>query len=161
MRKFIFQSVLMLIIIGIGIYLYKSSDKISTLPFIPQGPVFKQVQINGTRLNIEIADTPSKRAKGLGGRTELASDSGMLFVFPVSSKYSFWMKGLLFPLDFIWIKEDKVVSVLENVPPPALNQADSSLPVYQANVEVDKVLEVNAGVIQRLSIKVGDNVLND
>lgn len=130
----------------------------SNLPFISQGPVTKQVQINGSKLNIEIADTQAKRAKGLGGRENLASDSGMLFVFPEPKKYSFWMKGLSFPLDFIWIRGEKIVSILQNVPPPAPNQPDSSLPVYQPNVEVDKVLEVNAGVIQRLNIKVGDTL---
>lgn len=156
MKKFVIQVILLLMIVGVGLYLYKSGGQISILPFIPKGSVLKPVQINGVNLNVEVADTQDKRAKGLGGRASLASDSGMLFVFSGPSKYSFWMKGLSFPLDFVWIKGDKVVSVLQNVPPPAAGQQDSSLPIYQPNVEVDKVLEVNAGVIQRLDIKVGD-----
>lgn len=162
MKKFTIQAVLLLIVIGVGIYLFKTSSQISSLPnlpFLPQAPVTKQVQINGSKLNVEIADTQAKRSKGLGERESLASDSGMLFIFPEPSKYSFWMKGLSFPLDFVWIKGDKVVSILQNVPPPDPNQPDSSLPVYQPNEEVDKVLEVGAGVIQRLNIKVGDTLI--
>ncbi|MDD5147186.1 MAG: DUF192 domain-containing protein [Candidatus Daviesbacteria bacterium] len=158
MKKFVIQIILLLVFIIGGVYLYKTSGQISGLPFIPQGPVFKQIQINGSKLNVEIADTQDKRAKGLAGRDSLASDSGMLFIFSEPSKHSFWMKGLLFPLDFIWISGDRVVSILQNVPPPAQGQSDSSLPIYQSSVEVDKVLEVNAGVIQRLNIKVGDSL---
>lgn len=158
MKKFTIQVILLLILTGVGLYLYKSGGQISNLPFIPQGAVSKQVQISGSKLNIEIADTQEKRTKGLGGRESLASDSGMLFIFPEPSKYSFWMKGLSFPLDFIWIRGEKVVSILQNVPPPAPGQLDPSLPIYQPNVEVDKVLEVNAGVIARLNIKVGDTL---
>ncbi|MDD5415855.1 MAG: DUF192 domain-containing protein [Candidatus Daviesbacteria bacterium] len=156
MKKFVIQIILLLVFIVGGVYLYKSSGQISGLPFIPSGPVFKQIQINGSKFNVEIADTQEKRAKGLAGRSSLASDSGMLFIFSEPSKHSFWMKGLLFPLDFIWISGDKVVGILQNVPPPAQGQPDSSLPIYQSSVEVDKVLEVNAGVVQRLNIKVGD-----
>lgn len=158
MKKFAIQVILLLILIVGGAYFYKSGGQFSSLPFMPQSPVTKQVQINGSKLNVEIADTQEKRAKGLSGRESLASDSGMLFVFPESSKHSFWMKGLSFPLDFVWIRGDKVVSVLQNVPPPAQGQPDSSLPIYQPNVEVDKVLEVNAGSIQRLNIKIGDTL---
>ncbi len=158
MKKFTIQAMLILILIVAGIYLYKSSGQVSKLSFIPQGPSFRQIQINGSKLNVEIADTQSKRAKGLGGRESLASDSGMLFIFPQPSRYSFWMKGLSFPLDFVWVKGDQVVNVLQNIPPPSPGQADSALPVYQPDVEVDKVLEVNAGTIQRLNIKVGDTL---
>lgn len=158
MKKFAIQVILLLILTGVGLYFYKTSGQISSLPFMPKGPVLNQVQINGVNLNVEIADTQDKRAKGLGGRASLASDSGMLFVFTEPSKYSFWMKGLSFPLDFIWIRGDKVVSILQNVSPPVPGQQDSSLPLFQPSVEVDKVLEVNAGVIARLDIKVGDTL---
>lgn len=158
MKKFAIQVILLLAFIVGGAYFYKSGGQLSGLPFMPQGPLTKQVQINGVKLNVEIADTKEKRAKGLSGRDNLASDSGMLFVFPESSKHSFWMKGLSFPLDFVWIKGEKIVSVLQNVPSPAQGQPDFSLPIYQPEVEVDKVLEVPAGTVQLLNIKIGDTL---
>lgn len=135
--------------------------QLSDLPFAPQGPVFKQLKIAGINLTVEIADTQDKKNKGLGGRTSLASDSGMLFIFPEPSKYSFWMKEVNFPLDFVWIKGDTVVDLLQNIQPSAAGQEDASLPIYQPREEVDKVLEVTAGAIQRLNIKVGDTVSLD
>ena len=158
MKKFSIQAILLLVVIAVGVYLYKTNGQISNLPFILQGPVFKQVQINGSKLNVEIADTKAKRSKGLSGRDSLASDSGMLFIFPGSDKHSFWMKGMLFPLDIIWIKGEIIVDILQNVKPPAVGQTDTSLPIYQAKEAVDKVLEINAGTTQRLNIQVGDKV---
>lgn len=120
--------------------------------------MFKQLEVNGAKLKVEIADTQAKRSKGLGGRQNLAQDEGMLFIFPKSDKYPFWMKGLTYPLDFVWIKEDKVVDVLPNIPSPAVGQADASLPIYESRESVDKVLEAPAGTIQRLNVKVGDTI---
>ncbi len=158
MKKFIIQVVLLLLLAGAGIYIYSASTTIPNLPFVPQAPVVKQLQINDSKLNVEIADTQEKRGKGLSGRESLASDSGMLFIFPEASRHSFWMKGLTFPLDFVWIRGDRVVSVLQNVPIPSAGQPDSSLPIYEPSIDIDKVLEINAGVIARLNIKVGDRI---
>lgn len=161
MKKFSVQVLLLLTIIGITLFIYSSGSTIPNLPFIPfipQPATLKQLQIGSAKLKVEIADTQEKRSKGLGGRENLATDAGMLFIFPVADKHPFWMKGLSFPLDFIWIKDDKVVDLLQNITPPALGQKDETLPIYQSRVDVDKVLEVNGGVIQRLNIKVGDTI---
>jgi len=68
------------------------------------------------------------------------------------------MKGISFPLDFVWIKDDKIVDILENIKPPQKDQPDSQIPIYSSKVEVDKVLELNGGTVQRLNIKVGDTI---
>lgn len=156
MKKFALQAIILLLITALAFVLFNSNIQVSTLPFFPQETTVKQLQINGTKLKIEVVDTQAKRSKGLGGREALATDEGMLFVFPSISKYPFWMKGLSFPLDFIWIKGDKVVDLLPNVQPPTPDQPDASLPIYQPKEEVDKVLEVSVGTIERLNIKVGD-----
>ncbi len=53
-------------------------------------PGFENIKV---RLNIEVADTSQSRARWLGGRTSLASDSGMLFIFDKADQHKFWMKG--------------------------------------------------------------------
>ena len=156
MKKFTVQAILLIIVIAIAIFLYSPKTSILSLPFFPQKPTVAELQINGGKLKVEIADTQVKRSKGLGGRQRLGENEGMLFIFQRLDKYPFWMKGLNFPLDFIWIKGDRVVDILENVPPPLSGQSDSSLPRYLPKVEVDKVLEVNSGTIHRLNIKSGD-----
>ena len=83
-------------------------------------------------------------------------DSGMLFVYDHPERYGFWMKGMRFPLDYIWINGNKVADLSRNIPQPA---SDTATPVTLApSIPVDKVLEVNAGIIDRFDIKVGDLV---
>lgn len=157
MKKFIIQYVSLIAVIAVALLLFKTNPVIPNLPFLPERVVFKKLQINGVNLKVEVADTQAKRSKGLSGRQTLASDEGMLFVFPKPDKYQFWMKGLTFPLDFVWIRGEKVVDLLENIPPPASEQTES-LPIYQSKQDADQVLEINAGMIRNLNIKVGDIV---
>lgn len=156
MKKFLIQSVLLLILIFLGVAIF--IGKVTTLPFLPQQPKFGAVIINDAKLKVEIADTQPKRSKGLGGRTSLAEGEGMLFIFPKEDKYPFWMKGVSFPLDFIWIKGLQVVDFLENVPPSQPNQKDSELPIYVPKEPSDKVLEVSAGTVSKLKINIGDKI---
>ncbi|MDO8573251.1 MAG: DUF192 domain-containing protein [Candidatus Daviesbacteria bacterium] len=157
MKKFTFQVLALLAVIGVALYLFKTGA-LNSLSFIPASSPGKQIVISGNRFKIEIADTDSKRKKGLGGRESLASDEGMLFIFEASGKHPFWMKGMKLALDLIWINKDAVVDITENVGPPAAGQKDASLPIYQAKEDANKVLEVNAGTAQKLNIKAGDSV---
>lgn len=164
MKKFLIQFALLIVVIFLGLSIFTGS--IPSISFIPSQTRVGEVLINdnkqsllpGNKIKVEIADTQAKRSEGLGGRESLASDSGMLFIFPKEDKYPFWMKGLNFPLDFVWIKGDRVVDILKNVPPPAKETKDESLSVYLPKEAVDKVLEVNSGTVERLNIKVGDSV---
>lgn len=115
----------------------------------------QKIKINNHSLSVEVADTDSLRTKGLSGRISMPPDQGMLFVFPISSYYRFWMADMKFPLDFIWINKNTVVDLTENVPVPS---AGSELPTFTSKNPFDRVIEVNAGVIRSLGIKQGDKV---
>lgn len=156
MKKFLIQFVLLIIVIFGALYIYKAQSV--NLPFIPQGPKLEQVIIGNVKINVEIAGTQEKRNKGLGGRESLASDSGMLFVFERVDKYPFWMKGLKFPLDFIWIRDNKIIDITENVSAPVSGQKDADLPIYTSKEPIDKVLEVNGGFVKLHNIKIGDEI---
>lgn len=120
-------------------------------------PIGEKAIINGHTIRLELAVTESEKEKGLGYRDSLATDSGMLFVYTHPERYGFWMKGMRFPLDFIWINGTNVVDVSERIPQPV---SDNVQPVSLApHVPADKVLEVNAGVIEALGIRAGDTVL--
>ena len=115
-----------------------------------------------TVINIELAKTADQRSKGLGFRQSLSSDSGMLFLYDTPTKLTFWMKGMNFPLDFIWILDDTIVDLLPNIPNPPANFPDSELPIYSSQAKINKVLEVNSGFIAAHNIKVGDKIkIND
>lgn len=159
MKKFIIQTILLLIVIAVGLVFFNPvKPQTPNLPFIPQPVKQSNLLINGTTIKVEIADTPLKRAKGLGGRNKLSENEGMLFIFDKADKHPFWMKGLSFPLDFVWIKDDKIVDILENIQPPQKNTADAQLPIFSAKEPIDKVLELNDGTVGKLNIKTGDTV---
>ena len=113
--------------------------------------------IGAAAFQVEIADSTSTRAQGLSGHAPLADNQGMLFLFPISGNYGFWMKDMQFALDMIWIKDNTVVGFAENAQPQP-GAALWNLKVYYPPKAIDKVLEVNAGTVQKDGIKVGDTV---
>ncbi len=119
--------------------------------------VSPSVSIAGHRLDVEIADTQEKQLQGLSGRDSLAENSAMLFVLKEKHRYTFWMKDMKFPLDFIWIVDGEVVQINPNAP-IELGVKDSLLKIYTPYKPVDSVLEANAGWAQKNGIKAGDRV---
>ena len=86
-------------------------------------------------------------------RKKLDKNYGMVFVFSEDGKHTFWMKNTLIPLDMIWIGGDnKVVYVAQNVQPCKSLICPSVIPSGKAKY----VLEINAGISDRLGIKMGD-----
>jgi uncharacterized membrane protein (UPF0127 family) len=111
------------------------------------------VQIGKTQIEIETANTESSRQRGLSGRKELPQNQGLLFVFPHEANHSFWMKDMNFALDFIWLRQGKIVELTENVPPPS--QMNNQPAIITPKEPVDQVLEVNAGFIKLHNITIG------
>ena len=123
---------------------------------IPAGPA---VTIGDTAFEAEVAHTPALRSRGLSGRDGLAPQTGMLFVYEGGKAGSFWMKGMRFALDFVWISSDcEVVGLTVDVPPPSSNTGDSDLPKHRSPAPAAYVFEVNAGEVAAYSIAVGDSV---
>lgn len=113
----------------------------------------------GDRLVIlaEPARTPQERSRGLSERDALPELEGMLFFLDEPAVPSFVMRGMRFPLDFIWISAGlEVVDVTEDVPHPDL--AGETLTNISPGVPVLYVLEVNAGVVARYGVTVGQRV---
>lgn len=109
------------------------------------------LKINGNKIKAEIVNTSEKIEKGLAGRRGLCKNCGMLFEFQKKGNYSFWMKGMKFGIDIIWIEGDKVVYVAKNIP------ADFQGSITP-KVRSDKVLEIDFGMSQKMNIKIGDKV---
>ncbi len=131
---------------------------VATLFFFFKASNSKTVLINNHKVFVEIANTKTKRALGLSSRDKLMPNAGMLFVFGRSSRYSFWMKGMKFPLDIIWIRDSKIVDFVENAPVPLKFSRDQDLLIYQPKSDVNYVLEVNAGWIKENNIKINNEV---
>ncbi len=114
--------------------------------------------INEARINVLVADTPQERAAGLSGYPGLPEDAGMLFVFPEPRQPSFWMPGMKFALDLIWIRDGTVVQIDTAVLPPPKDTPDDQLPRYHPTEPITHVLELAAGSAARYGITVGDRI---
>lgn len=92
--------------------------------------------------NLEIADEPREREKGLSGRPSLAESTGLLFVFDQPGRYGFWMKEMNFPIDIVWLdKNKKVLGLTKNLQP------DSYPQIFYSPTNTSYVLEINTGLI--------------
>lgn len=63
------------------------------------------VQVGDREMLLAIADSPSLRAQGLQGVTDLEDLDGMLFFWRRDGE-AFWMKDTLIPLDIVWFNAD-------------------------------------------------------
>ena len=113
------------------------------------------VTVGDASVRAEVAADEASLQRGLSGRDRLGAGDGMLFLLPDDSP-SFWMKGMRFPLDIVWIKNGRVVDVTADIPPPS--GSGTSLPTYSPARPADRVLEVNAGWAARHGIGRGDIV---
>lgn len=118
-------------------------------------PLMAEATLRGRTFAIEVADTPAKRELGLGERDSLPADQGMYFPFGASQRWVFWMKGMRFPIDIIWIQDGKIVDIEGSVPVPKGLPLETYAPVGPA----DAVLELNAGVAQEIGLEPGDEVI--
>jgi len=113
-----------------------------------------RVVIDGrVTIDVEVARSPQAQAKGLAGRASLKKGTGMVFPSDAPGRRGFWMKGMLIPIDIIWIKKGTIVAIDANLPPPS---SDGALPVYSRSA--DLVLEVPAGYAAEMGIRVGHPV---
>ena len=113
----------------------------------------RTIQLAGQELRVSVVSTPETRAKGLGGRTGLASDEGMLFAFDTDAKYRFWMKDMLFPIDILWLSgTGEVVDMRKNVSPATYPE------VFTPNSPARYVLELPAWFVRDNNVAIGDIV---
>ncbi len=118
----------------------------------PQAKVLHAV-LGGEALLLEVADTDALRAQGLSGHKPFAPNEGMLFVFPIEGKHSFWMKDMLFPIDILWLDNDyRIVDVKEKATPESYPES------FTPSVPALYVLELSAGFFEAHKLKKGDRL---
>jgi uncharacterized membrane protein (UPF0127 family) len=114
------------------------------------------ITINNKTFVVDVAKTDSEREKGLAIYKSLPENKGMIFIFSKSGNYPFWMKDMKFPIDIIYIKDNKIVDIFENVLPP--KSSNDQLEVVSPKETADKVLEINANLSKKYNFKKGDLV---
>lgn len=132
----------------------KTTVKQTEVSFKKEGEliIYKEADSSEVTLDIEIADTEFDTQTGLMYRSAMETNQGMLFVFDDVTERYFYMKNTQFPLDIIYIGEDKkIVSFQKNAKP----FDENSLP---SNAPAKYVLEINGGLADQWQLKVGDSL---
>jgi uncharacterized membrane protein (UPF0127 family) len=120
----------------------------------PTLPVVR-VTFPGGTIDAEVAQSPQDRAQGLGGRACLPADAGMILDAGTIYVPRVWMRGMLIPLDLVWIDEAGTVAAVEANVQPEPGVADGDLQRYSPPRPVRYTLEINAGAAERLGLTPG------
>jgi len=105
-----------------------------------------------TKIDIQIANNDFDRELGLMFRKQMDENRGMLFIFPVEERQSFWMHNTFIPLDMIFVNAaEKIVTIHRNTQ----TLSDQS---YPSTAPAKYVIEVNAGYCSRHNINEGDKI---
>jgi uncharacterized membrane protein (UPF0127 family) len=105
-----------------------------------------------TMLTAEIADTDELRTRGLMFRHFLPQDKAMLFDYQPPRPVAMWMKNTNISLDMLFIREDGTIAAI------AQDTVPQSLDTISVQEPVRGVLELAAGTVKRLGLRVNDKV---
>ena len=114
-----------------------------------QGPV---------RVQVEDANSPAERERGLMGRTSLGANEGMVFTFgdvadgPVTA--TFWMKDTLIPLSIAFWSADGTILAIRDMEPCRTDTCST----YGSPSPYVGALEVNRGFFEEHGIREGDRI---
>lgn len=144
MKRLIIALLLLIILLVIIWYLPKNNETKSS------------ITINGKTFVVDVAKTNKQKEKGLAIYDTLPLDKGMVFIFKYPDYYAFWMKDMKFPIDIIYIKQNKITDIYKNVPTPT--GKGEKLPIIRPKEKSDTVLEINANLSDKYNFKIGDLV---
>ncbi len=110
-----------------------------------------RIHLGKTVLKAYVADSFLKRMFGLMHWKRLENKEGMLFILRKPSKAGIWMHNMHFPIDIVWLNEKKeVIGIIKNAKPCRLLDCKIYAPSHPAKF----VLEINAGLADKLGIKI-------
>ncbi len=107
---------------------------------------------NATLLTAEVADTKELRARGLMFRHRMPEGRAMLFDFQADRPVSMWMKNTYISLDMLFVRSDGTIAAI------AENTVPQSLDTISVQEPVRGVVELAAGTVKKLGIRVNDSV---
>lgn len=145
MAKNILLVVLVLILITLVYFIFFNHPATETV----------KVDIKGKTYHLEVAKTIPQKMQGLMNRNFLCPDCGMIFISPVDTTQSFWMKNTLIPLDMIFINlKGEVVNIV--TAEAEAKDENGSYKFFQSSSPAAYVIELNAGDASKLKLTPGD-----
>lgn len=121
---------------------------------LPTGTLRIQSQNGDVELLVEIAETGSDRSRGLQGRSELAENSGMAFVFDEPEHGPFTMEDTVIPLSIaFWDESGRITDIFDMNP-----CRRDPCRLYESGSPFVGAVEVNQGFFREHDVAVGDEV---
>jgi hypothetical protein len=125
----------------------------------------EKVTIGGQEFELEVVTTEEAIQRGLGGRTSIPHDGGMLFVFPNAQVRRFWMKDCLIDMDIMFLSALGRITAIHEMtaePPRDENETEEAyelrLKGYTSLVTAQYAIELEHGRIAALGLKQGQKV---
>lgn len=147
------------VLIAGGLYFFRRPDTAENTPvaFPTETEITykkKEVVFKNTQYVLDVADSATLRENGLSYRTSLAPGTGMLFVFDAPGILGFWMKDMNFPIDIIWLDQNKKIVHIEH------SVATSTYPKsFGPETLAQYVIEIPAGEVKKVGLVLGDTVI--
>ena len=110
------------------------------------------LNVGGTPLKVEVADTQESLANGLMYRSALPDGQGMLFILGPARQASFWMKNTKIPLSIGYINGNAILLEEHDMQP------FDERTIRSASNEISYALEVNQGWFQKHHIDPGAKI---
>jgi uncharacterized membrane protein (UPF0127 family) len=119
---------------------------------LPRSDLLVETASSQFRFEVEVADDPAERAEGLMYRETMADNAGMLFLYPAPQQVQFWMKNTPMSLDIVFVRSDGTIARIAERTTPF---SEDMIP---SGEKVSAVLEVKAGMMHQLGVRVGDRL---
>ncbi len=115
---------------------------------------FPQIELSAGihRIEAEVASDQATRMQGLMYRRTLATQQGMLFVFPQRARHCMWMRNTLLPLSVAFLDEEGRIINIEDMQPQTENNHCAAQPARFA-------LEMNLGWFASRSLGPGMRIV--
>lgn len=112
------------------------------------------VTVNMSTITVRVAETPKERQQGLSGTPPLGPNDGMLFIFQRPGADGIWMKDMNYPIDIVWLDNDKlVIHQVEGVSP------DTYPKVFYSPTPANYVVELPSGYLAAHHVMTGTDFL--
>src|SRR4030067_3857506 len=144
LSKAVTAILVLLFLAGIGFFLL---PKLGYNIIPPKKPI---AIIKNQKIELLVVRSQKEKEIGLSSHKNLPNNQGMLFPFDKPGYYSFWMKNMKFPIDIIYINDNKIVTIYENAKVPIVSQGNP--PIYNPTSPADTVLEINAGLSKKYNL---------
>ncbi|MGV6814014.1 MAG: DUF192 domain-containing protein [Phycisphaerales bacterium] len=123
------------------------------------------VEIGPKTFELEIVADPATRELGLGGRTAMAPDHGMLFSFPDSKLRRFVMRDCSFDIDIIFLDSAGRITAMHTMPIEEPKKDDETQYAYEVRLEkyssrfnAQYAIELVGGMIDTLDLEEGQQI---